>query len=206
VAAFVVIAGTATGARAQTHSAVSVGIAVSTAIPTDPGLATTSFGAGPLLRLKGRGWGPAIGFSWFGTDLKHPGDGADGGLELGRVRFRPFMAGASYTHEHGYRVTTSVSLVAGRAFTRFRAYDPPRLPDGTVPDGWPVHVSVANSSAFRASLSAWYDLNPRFGLMASVNYLLMRPEVTLVGPDRRDSFTWRADTVIVSVGVAYGIF
>lgn len=147
---------------------------------------------GLLVRLgSGRGLGPAIGFNWFRADLH---EGRD---LLGQLRVRPIMGGLGYTVRND-RVSATVALVGGIAFNSFNA--------GSLASGTRVALKADNSLVWRPGVSLWVDVNRRLALNVSAVYLIVRPTVTWLEDGRVTTRPLRADTILVSTGVAYKIF
>lgn len=153
--------------------------------------ARTSFG--PLVRFgSGTGLAPTIDFNWFTADLFTPTD-----TEVGNVRIKPLMAGLGYTTRHN-RVSLTLSVVGGYAFNALHLA-------GVVP-GNVLALKVTNSSVWRPGASVWYDANRRVAFNVFLGYLQTRPTVTWLVDGEFDQRQLRADTALVSVGVAYKLF
>lgn len=149
---------------------------------------------GPMVRIgAGSGLGVAIGFGWFGADLR----AATLDVPIGRIRVRPIMAGVRYTFR-STTTSTSVSLVAGPAINGMTSAD--RLGAGE------LALDAANSFAWRPGISTWIDLSGRAALNLSAGYVVTRPELTLVSAGDVVRRRVRADTLIVRAGLAYKIF
>ena len=149
---------------------------------------------GPMVRVgAGRGLGVAIGFGWFGAELR---DSA-AQIPIGRVRIRPVMAGVRYTFRT-LATSTSFSLVAGPAINAVSAAD--RADAGELP------IGIGNSLAWRPGVSFWVDLSSRTALNISAGYVITRPRLTLVGPDGVFERPLRADALVLRAGLAYKVF
>jgi hypothetical protein len=150
---------------------------------------------GPNVRLgSGTGAGPAIGLGWIAADL-YAASGA--GDPLARIRIRPVMAGLGYTLRY-QRLSTSLSLVGGVAINSLT------LPDRI--DLAETALSVNHSLAWRPGVSFWLDVDDRVALNLFTGYLVTRPRITMVEGGLILERRLRADTLLVSAGVAYKIF
>lgn len=157
----------------------------------------------PLVRLGRRaGWGAAIEFNWFDTDITSSIGGEQ--APMGRLRVRPILAGISY-RVPSRAVSVSLSLLGGYAFTTADSDEQDR-------EGLRSRLGIAvtsveadNSLAFSAGVSISYSLSSRISLVGSAGYVLTRPKVTVVTNLGRETVTWKADSVILKIGVAHGI-
>ena len=155
---------------------------------------TGAAGFGPILRLRpGTGPGPTIAFSWTRARFAD-GSGVSSGTGL---RVRPVMAGLQYGWGGG-RTSAAASVVAGYAFNRLQA--------DTGHAGAERAIAVGNSPALRVGGSLWVDVLPRIGINVFGGYLFTRPELTLASGGSVVTRRVAADTVLVSVGVAYWVF
>jgi hypothetical protein len=153
-------------------------------------------------RGRRAGWGITGALNWFESDVE--GGFAGIGDEVGKLRVRPLMAGASYTVVRG-RVAASASLLAGPAFNRLRVTDEVRdrlrLAGGDPEEGF---GSV--TLAIRPGASLYYSLTPRVALTGFGGYLLNRPRFTLRTSAGEVRNTWNANAVVVSAGVMVAVF
>ena len=148
--------------------------------------------AGLLVRVgSGSGLAPAFGLNWFKADLDA------GPNRLARIRVRPIMGGVGYTVRHD-RIAVAPSLVAGWAFNSLAVDD--LVTDDRLP------LKVDNSLVWRPGVAMWFDLNRRFAFNVFVGYLVVRPSVMWLEDGRITKRSLRADTVVVSTGVAYKLF
>ncbi len=172
----------------------AIGGTIARSHPLEAGL-SSRLAAGPLLKLGfGRGVGFALGFSWFQTSLAlTPAEHHD---SISRVHVRPLMGGVSYTFGPE-NVAVSTSLVAGLAFNSFAA---------VVPGTARVLVDVSNSFAIRPSISVWHNVARRVAVNVSAGYVKTRMRVTYAEDGRLERRTVRADTPIVTAGLAYWLF
>jgi hypothetical protein len=183
-------------ARADEPSARSllgIGMSFTRSDPSHP-RAMPSVRIGPSVRVGvGRGLGPVVGFSWTRTDLVAPA----GGGSLGCLNLRPVMGGVGYT-VRGPRASATLSAVGGIAFN-------------SLCDAVPASASVyalraENSLAWRAGLSASYEVNSRAALTSFLGYLVARPRLTMLTGGEIEAEVVRADAVLLSVGVLYKVF
>ncbi len=190
-------------AAAQTDKLISLGLDAS-GYHTQTSEAGSHVDVGLLLRLNiGSGFGPAIGFQWHGTDLQGTLNGVP--IPLGHLTVKPIMVGASYTHRSG-RVTTVASLVGGYAFSSIRMTVPQRVAAEQRLGAFGVTPTTGHLLAWRPSAGVWYDLNDRFGVMASLGYIGIRPTITLNSSAGAQAFHVNASSLVWTLGVVYGIF
>jgi hypothetical protein len=148
---------------------------------------------GPIVRLgSGSGFGPSIGFGWFGADLSNAAS-----APLGRLRIRPVLAGVGYTVRRD-RVAVTFAVAGGVAFNSLRRQARSPGPD--------YALEVGNSPAFRANASMWFDVGARTALNVSIGRVMTRPRVTLLEGGEVSTRRQRADTTLVSAGLAYRLF
>ncbi len=183
----------ASTAAAQTGARFSAGAGVTFYESTGRGI-DDAVRLTPVLRGRRSGFGPALGFNWLATEVV-PRSTATG--VRGDLRVRPVMIGPSYTVVRG-RVASSAAVVGGYSFNRIAAI---------VADGSPaVTLRVANSLAWAPTATVAIDLSRRFGLVTQASYLVTRPTVTLRSGELEDRSPWKADTLVVQVGVVVGLF
>lgn len=172
----------------------AVGGALGLRNPAGPDLSSTVV-VGPMVRIgRGRGLGLNLGFGWFDSDLTSAVTGAD----LGRVTVRPLMGGLGYTLNRNDQWSLNLSLVGGIAFNSV-SIEESQVREGQL-------IDVDNSLAVRPGASLWYDVNSRFAVNLFGGYVVTRPQTTFL---ERGAFTRRsvkADTAMVSVGLAYKLF
>jgi hypothetical protein len=174
-------AGLAGPAFAQTGALFSIG---ADAVFHDPvrGL-DNAFRVAPLVRVRfAPGLGPAASIGGFRAGFP---DGE------GRLRMRTLMAGPAYSLERR-RITASVALLAGYAFSKLEAGAPGQR--------------LRGSHAFQPTVGVWYDLSEKLGVRASVGYLMARLPLTVDGPGGPRSTRVRADALVLRLGVAYAVF
>lgn len=191
-------------ARAQADSSVSLGIGFSVTTPTNDA-AGTDVGPGFVIRLRsGRGgFGPTIGMSWFNTPVHTDVRGEQ--VELGSVSIRPLMFGAGYRHELSRRLNWNSALAVGIAFGHARGTSALKEAFERLGLG-PAGVKVANSFAWRVSTGLWIDLGPRFGMVVSVGYLGVQPDITITTATGNMRRSIDLSSVVTSAGITYGIF
>lgn len=194
------LAAGATPVRAQSEGRVSVGGSVTFDAPTDDDVSSVLV-FGPLVRLNPRkGWGPAGALNWFRADLANP---AGGDADFAKLRIRPLMAGIGYTIAAGSdRTLVNFSVVAGPSFNRVE-FDDDFL---ETQSGTPA-IDVKNSFVVRPGISMTQTVAPRVGITAFAGYMINRPDI-VYRDAAGQTFTdrWRADAVVLSVGVVYSIF
>ena len=150
---------------------------------------------GPIIRLRPRnGWGPSLGFGWTRTPLSESTDAPPG---LADLVVRPVMGGVEYGLSRG-PVAIGFSIVGGYAFNSL-AVDAERVGPGRA-------IAVDNSLALRTGVGFWYDITPRVGLNVFAGYRVTRPRVTFASDSDITMRRLDADTVVLSVGVAYWVF
>lgn len=176
-----IVAGLAGNAAAQTGALLSAG---ADAVFHEPARGLGSaFKVAPLVRVRfAPGFGPAAAIGGFRAGF------ADG---EGRLRMRTLMAGPAYSVERG-RITASVALLAGYAFSRL--------------EGGAPGARLRGSHAFQPTLGVWYDVSEKLGVRASAGYLVTRLPLTVEGPGGPRSTRVRADALVLRVGVAYAVF
>jgi len=183
-------------ARAQTEGRIGVGgtFNINNTPDNDVG---TAYTVGPLVRLNPRpGWHFAGGFNWYWADLDNP---AGGDQPFGRLAVRPFMGGIGYTFGPP-RTLLNVSVVMGPSFNRAKFED-------DFADRTGSSIEAKTSFAIRPGLSLTQTLAPRVGFTAFGGYMVNRPQITYrsnTGQQVEDH--WRADSIVLSVGLVYSIF
>jgi hypothetical protein len=192
----ILLSGTAFEARAQTKGRISVGVSTTINVTTD-GDVGTGKGVGLLVRLNPKpGWGPAGAFNWFNAALSDPSAGAG---DFARLRIRPLMGGVSYSTVRG-QLLTSYSFVAGPSFNRARFSEPFVRSSA-------ASIHADTSFAVRPGVGVTYTLRERLAVVGFGGYIINRPSVVYRasnGTEFRDK--WRADAVVLSVGVVYSVF
>jgi len=181
---------------AQTEGRVSVGASFTHNSTTDGDVASVTT-YGPLVRLNPRkGWRPAGALNWFRADLDDP---AGATSDFARLRVRPLMGGVSYT-VGSPTVLTSFSIVAGPSFNKAEF-------DDSYLAGSGESISTENSFAVRPGVGVTWTVAPRVAVIGFGGYLINRPDVEYrnrLGQEINDR--WKADAVVLSVGVVYSVF
>ena len=185
-------------AAAQTEGRISVGGSVTLVTPSDDDVDSV-LQVGPLVRLNPReGWAFAGALNWFRVDLQNP-DGSGG--DFARLRVRPLMAGIGY-NLGSPRTLVNFSVVAGPSFNSVD------FEDGFVSrTGGAAVIDVENSFAIRPGISVTHALRPRVGLTGFAGYMFNRPDIVYRDPAGvAFDDQWRADSLVLSVGVVYSLF
>jgi hypothetical protein len=183
-------------AGAQTEGRIGVG--GSFAINNTPdGDVGTGVSIGPLVRLNPRpGWRFASAFNWYAADLQNP---AGGDSDFGRLTVRPVMGGIGYTFGPP-RTLMNVSVVMGPSFNKAKF-------DDDFTDRTGSSIEAKTSFAVRPGVSLTQTLATRVGFTAFAGYMVNRPQITYrsnTGQQVEDH--WRADSIVLSVGLVYSIF
>jgi hypothetical protein len=172
----------------------AVGGSVSWTIPSVTNL-TGAPSFGPMVRFgSGSGFSPAIDFNWFAVDL-FPGRSQSS--RLATLSVKPVMGGATYRWA-GERLSLGLSLVGGYSFNHLETDD---LVTGRL-----LALGVDSSFAWRPGVTIWYDASTRVAFNAFAGYVVTRPAVTFFEDGQIVKRTQRADTLLVSAGVAYKLF
>ena len=98
----------------------------------------------------------------------------------------------------GARVSTSWSMVGGRAFNSLSAQG------GSQGPVWALEVR--DSFAWRPGMAIWIEASRRIAFNVSAQYLVTRPRVTWLDHGRTETRTLRGDARTISTGVVYKIF
>ena len=190
-------------ASAQKDSVLVLGGSFSAYRPSSDDVENT-WGIGLVARLRrDSGFGGTIGLNWFRGDVNGdiggsqdaPRDGAGPPADGGR-RLHPALRAASRWEGPWSPATRSTGFgTTGAASDALAALGQPG-----------ATFDITDTFVWRPSLSVWWELGNRFGLMTSVSYLSLRPEIvttTTAGTTRR-----RVDmsAPVFSVGLGYGIF
>ncbi len=189
-------------ASAQKDSVLVLGGSFSAYRPSSDNVENT-WGIGLVARLRrDSGFGATIGLNWFRGDVN--GDIGGARTRLATVLVRPLMVGVGYTRRYAH-FSLGGSLVAGYSFNGLRATG--AASDALAALGQPgATFDITDTFVWRPSFAVWWELGNRFGLMTSVSYVSLRPEIvttTTAGTTRR-----RVDmsAPVFSVGLGYGIF
>jgi hypothetical protein len=174
-----------------------VGAGMSIYHPADGTETVVSFS--PLTRLPPKdGWRPTIGFNWMTTNIE-PGPGDQGAWKM---RSRPVMVGAVYTHVMG-RSAVNGSFVLGPSFNKSSLRS----------SGWAAGSTsdAENSIAYRLGGAYNYSLTERVGVQLFAAYMFNRMDVTfntrgIEGDPVTISRRFKGDTPIFSVSAVYSLF
>ena len=170
----------------------AIGASVRRTAPAGSGL-DSSIRISPLVRLGfGSGLGVIVGFGWFDADL-HSANSE----RLGKLKVKPMMAGLGYTIRET-PASITLSLVGGLALNSIE-------PDARR-SRRALALDARNSLAWQSGVSVWFDMNSRTAFNVSAGYLITRPRTTFFEDGRLTARTLRADTSLVSVGLAYKLF
>jgi hypothetical protein len=188
-------------AAAQTEGRVSVGASITWVNPTDSEIRSL-LGWGPLIRLNPKeGWGVAAALSWFLADIDHP---TDPGAGFVNMRVRPLMAGVAYTAGK-QPALVSFSIVAGPSFNKLEFDDDflRSLPPGSIQP----QLDADTSFAVRPGIGVTWTLAPRIAAVGFGGYMINRPDVFYRSPTGQEFRNrWKADAVLLSVGLVYSLF
>jgi hypothetical protein len=184
-------------AAAQSEGRVSVGGSVTFVSPTDDDVDSVVH-VGPLVRLNPRkGWAFAGALNWFRVELHDPAGSSD----FAKLRVRPLMGGVGYNIGSD-RTLVNFSIVLGPSFNSAEFEDSFLNRQNGTPA-----IDVNNSVAVRPGVSVTHTLAPRVGLTGFAGYMINRPDITyrnVAGEQFEER--WRADSVVLSVGLVYSIF
>jgi hypothetical protein len=192
-----------TAVAAQTGGGFAAGPSFVTFRFVDDDVRDTS-GYGVVTRIRGGpGWGPALEFPGFGTDIDTTIAGAR--VTFGHLRVWSVLGGVAYTVGDG-PVSLSLSVLGGYAFNDISLADPARLAYEQRLGLRGVDVRIANAPAFKPGAALWLDVGPAVGLLASVGYLVLRPEITVLSDTGSQTIRPRADSVVLQAGIVFRIF
>ena len=173
---------------------VGLGASVRVTRPSDMGL-ERSLVVGPLLRLRPRnGLGPTVAFNWTNAGIETGPRGQPG---LAAIRMRPVMGGVELGRAQG-RFWAGASIVAGYSFNKLNV-DTARVGPGRA-------IAVGHSFVWRPGAAVWIDVTRRVGVNVFAGYLFTSPEVTFASDLSIATERVRANSAVVSMGVAYWIF
>ena len=164
--------------------------------PTDNDV-TRGVTFGPSIGLSpGRtnGWKYPVALSMFSEDLHSPS-----GAQFGSVRTWALMAGIGYGWHFG-ELSVGPQLEVGYAFNHSTL-------DGDAPQAFAspgsVALDVSNSWMVRPEFKVEYLLTPKFSIRSSLDYVRLRPDVTVMTPAGAVPNTWDLSNVHANVGVAF---
>lgn len=192
-------------ALAQTTGKFALGAQVSKRGSTVPE-AHGNLGLGLLWRIghSKTGFRWDWGLNWYSADVDRSIGGAV--TELGELKIRPIMAGYGYSRLIGERTSISAKALAGYAFSS--AELAPSAIDAYHDRLGAQSITVDASNAFviKPELGVWHDLGEKVGLMASVGYIVARPQIAVRSSLGEDKRRMNADMFMVKVGLVYSIF
>ncbi len=190
-------------ASAQGAAAVVIGGSLSVTAPTNSA-AGVDIGPGFVIRLSGdEGFGPSFGLQWFSTPVKTTAPGKV--TELGTVYVRPLLFGVSYGDHLTSRLKWFASVGVGPAFCHARGTGELKQAYEQLGLG-PVGVKVSDPFAWRVGAGLWMDLGPSFGMIVSLGYLGVRPEISITTNAGDTRYRIDLGSIATSVGFTYGIF
>jgi hypothetical protein len=190
-------------ARAQSGTAVAVGVAVTTYDPSGR-LSLGSASIGPILRLRtGPGLGGTIGFDWYSSAVSL--QAGDRIVPVGEMRVRPLMGGVAYTVlREPYAL--SFSLTGGVAITSIHVDGRAREAYADGIGARSATIDVSNPFVWRSQVSVWYNVTGRIGINASLAYIGTHPTMILTSDRGVERRPISASPVVVTFGLAYGLF
>ena len=135
-----------------------------------------------------------VGFTMFSEDLHSPN-----GAPFAVVRTSAIMAGIGYGWHFG-RLATGLFVETGYAFNSGR-------PQGDVSRAFEspetVSVHVGNSVLLRPGVKAEYFITPKFTIRTSVDYMRMRPDITVTTAAGPISNRWDMSNAHLNFGVGF---
>jgi hypothetical protein len=164
--------------------------------PTDNDV-TRGVTFGPSIGLSpGRtnGWKYPVALSMFSEDLHSPS-----GAQFGSVRTWALMAGIGYGWHFG-RLSVGPQVEVGRAFNHSSL-------EGDAPQAFAapgsIALDVSNAWMVRPEFKAEYLLTPKFSIRSSLDYVRLRPDVTVMTSSGVVPNTWDLSNVHANVGIAF---
>lgn len=158
---------------------------------------------------RGVTFGPSIGLSPGNTNgWKYPSaitlfseqlHNANNGAEFGSVRTIGLMAGIGYGWHFG-DLTVSPQIQIGYAFHRSTLRTDASQALGVVGD---VAMDVSNGWMVRPEFKVEYFVAPKWTVRSSIDYVRMRPDVTVVGPAGPIGQSWDLSNVHLNFGVGF---
>jgi len=169
---------------------------VSVRHPTDNDV-TRGVTFGPSIGLSPgttNGWKYPVALSMFSEDLHSPS-----GTQFGSVRTWALMAGIGYGWHFG-ELSVGPQIEVGYAFNHSSL-------QGDAPQAFAspgsVALNVSNSWMVRPEFKAEYLLTPKFSIRSSLDYVRLRPDVTVTTPAGAVPNTWDLSNVHANVGIAF---
>src|SRR5262245_20886402 len=164
--------------------------------PTDNDV-TRGVTFGPSIGLSpGRtnGWKYPVALSMFSEELHSPSS-----AHFGTVRTRALMAGIGYGWHFG-DLSVGPQIEVGYAFNHSSLEDDAAQAFAAAGG---VVMDVSNSWMVRPEFKAEYLLTPKFSIRASLDYVRLRPDVTVITPAGTLPNTWDLSNVHANVGVGF---
>ena len=164
--------------------------------PTDTDV-TRGVTFGPSIGLSpGRtnGWKYPFALSMFSEDLHSPS-----GAHFGTVRTRALMAGIGYGWHFG-DLSIGPQVEVGYAFNHSTLEDD--APQAFAAAGG-VAIDVSNAWMLRPEFKGEYLLTPKWSVRASLDYVRLRPDVTVMTPSGAAPNTWDLSNVHMNMGVGF---
>ncbi len=190
-------------ARAQSEAAIALGLSISSYDPPSS-LSLSSTSIGPLIRINlGPGFGPVIGFDWHATRIEAMAGNQR--VYLGELRVRPVLLGAGYTVKRG-RYWFGAGVTGGYAFNRLTVNDRVRPAFRSSLGTQFVSFDARNSLVWRTRFGVFYDASPSVGLTAAIAYMRVSPTLRITTDTGVRQSKLDASCVIVTFGLAYGVF
>jgi hypothetical protein len=140
------------------------------------------------------GWKYPVALTMFGEDLHGPA-----GDRFGAVRSRIVLAGVGYGWHFG-RLSVGPQFEIGYAFTHGTLEERAPVAFG-VPGS--ISMQVDNAWALRPEFKAEYFVTPKFTIRSSVDYLRLRPDISVTTPDGVIADRWDLSNVHVNVGIGF---
>jgi hypothetical protein len=192
----------ASPAAAQKDSVVVVGGSFSVLSPRSEDV-EHHWGVGLVARLRrNSGFGGTLGLNWFKSDLNGEIEGVR--TRLATVIVRPLMVGPTYTRQFAH-FSLGGAIAAGYSFNGLR--NTGAVADALAASGQPgATFELTDSFVWRPSVSLWWELGNRFGLMVSASYLVLRPEMVTSTPAGTTRRRLDLSTPVFSFGLGYGVF
>jgi len=164
--------------------------------PTDNDV-TRGLTFGPSMGLspgQTNGWKYPVALSMFTEDLHTPS-----GTQFGTVRTIALLAGIGYGWHFG-ELSVGPQLEVGYAFNHSTLEDGAPQAFGA-PGG--IAMGVSNAWMVRPEFKAEYLLTTKFSVRASLDYVHLRPDVTVMTPAGAVPDIWNLSNVHANVGVAF---
>jgi hypothetical protein len=164
--------------------------------PTDNDV-TRGVTFGPSIGLSpGRtnGWKYPVALSMFSQDLHSPS-----GAQFGSVRTWALVGGIGYGW-HFRELSVGPQVEVGYTFNHSSL-------DGNAAQAFAspgsVSLDVSNAWMVRPEFKAEYMLTTKFSIRSSIDYVRLRPDVTVMTPTGTVPNTWDLSNVHANVGVAF---